>query len=478
MEGWVRFKERLAALDSGEARSGDIGEAIVEFLRADLELAARVVRELIPDAMYAPVEAITGDGARHSGSITSFNAKKGYGFIDCQALRQKFGCNAFLRRGRTRGQWSFQLGQTVNFAVLLNKAGKPEAFDLAPGLFAAKADEADRSETSAQLVAAAKSTLQGDTEAKLANGASLAALPAEEREKERARRYAARWQETLQAGGCAMCGKCMLQATHCLCGPLSRLREEASAKRHGGAVVHFVVLMCVEERVRASNTGKLLELVLPGSEVLIHNDPACAKRLEDILALQKHNAFALFPSDGATSACDFFESRREPLPAASSPEATGTSKQSSYVAVLLDGTWRQARKMQKSLPSWLPHVTLTDRGDGVKARSEFHWRRQSEEGRVSTVEAAALLLEDVGEAGSATPGVLRKALAELNAALERQSCYSAASARRSRDLAPQAALPEPSSATGLAVARDNGRVAKLPPGYRSNAAVVPRCPES
>ena len=51
-------------------------------------------------------------------------------------------------------------------------------------------------------------------------------------------------------------------------------------------------------------------------------------------------------------------------------------------------------------------------------QSKFHWRRQSQEGRISTVEAAALVLEELGrgDAGDA----LRKALAILMDALGRQ----------------------------------------------------------
>merc|ERR1711971_1216494 len=87
------------------------------------------------------------------------------------------------------------------------------------------------------------------------------------------------------------------------------------------------------------------------------------------------------------------------------------------LAVLVDGTWRQARRMHRSLDT-LPHVKLQPR-----QLSDFHWRRQTREDRISTVEAAALLLEALGESESGAPAVLMKALLGLNSALVRQSHY-------------------------------------------------------
>merc|ERR1712241_1337605 len=66
----------------------------------------------------------------------------------------------------------------------------------------------------------------------------------------------------------------------------------------------------------------------------------------------------------------------------------------------------------------LQHIALRPQGN-----SAFHWRRQSEEGRISTVEAAALLLEEMGESPEGAASALRRSLAELNSALERQCHY-------------------------------------------------------
>lgn len=58
---------------------------------------------------------------------------------------------------------------------------------------------------------------------------------------------------------------------------------------------------------------------------------------------------------------------------------------------------------------------------GVRGHSQFHWRRQSQEGRISTVEAAALVMEElIGQESRGTGDALRKSLAVLMDALGRQ----------------------------------------------------------
>ncbi|CAK0799284.1 unnamed protein product, partial [Prorocentrum cordatum] len=205
------------------------------------------------------------------------------------------------------------------------------------------------------------------------------------------------------------CGRCMLQAPHCICGRLGELRAAAAAGL-AGRLVHFVVWMCVQERRRASNTGKLLEHVLPGSEVLVQGLPADARRLESLLAAAGERAFVLFPSPEASPASEL-------RPAAAAHSACGSpggAEARPFLAVLVDGTWRQAQHMvHRSALAAVRPVALSPRG-----HSQFHWRRQTQEGRISTVEAAALLLEELGLPPGGAPALLRRALAELNGALE------------------------------------------------------------
>jgi len=213
------------------------------------------------------------------------------------------------------------------------------------------------------------------------------------------------------------CERCALTVQHCICACLAGLRETIKGHRRTERL-RWAVWMHVRERGRASNTGKLLEHLLPGCEVFLHGIAADLERFRQRVADVGGRAFVLFPSSDAVS-----------MAAAMAPTLAGDgSSVGPCVMVLIDGTWRQARHMVRQ-PEFqgLTRIALADCG-----RSEFHWRRQSQEGRISTVEAGAYLLEEylalqprsaAGDPGAegCAPIALRQALAALNTALEQQS---------------------------------------------------------
>eukprot|EP00928_Gymnodinium_smaydae_P092027 TRINITY_DN75807_c0_g1_i1.p1 TRINITY_DN75807_c0_g1~~TRINITY_DN75807_c0_g1_i1.p1 ORF type:complete len:363 (-),score=64.49 TRINITY_DN75807_c0_g1_i1:364-1452(-) len=249
------------------------------------------------------------------------------------------------------------------------------------------------------------------------NGVSL--VPREDRSRALAVFQAEHLESSMQANG--KCGKCMLQLPYCICGEMARLREEVTAFRTGERV-RFAVWMHVRERMRATNTGKLLEHVLPGSVVLTHDVPADEARFETLLEESKGRAIVLYPSEGAITpeqAIASFGAACESAGGASH-DASGASACDApppLLAVLVDGTWRQARRMHRHLEA-LPHVILVPR-----KRSQFAWRRQTREDRISTVEAGALLLEDLGEKAEGAPAALLRGLEALNSAIARQSHF-------------------------------------------------------
>ena len=85
--------------------------------------------------------------------------------------------------------------------------------------------------------------------------------------------------------------------------------------------------------------------------------------------------------------------------------------------------YRKLRDSEKVVPRHLHffnHCFVLSLFDFIRhsGQSKFHWRRQSQEGRISTVEAAALVLEELGQSGDGD--ALRNALAILMDALGRQ----------------------------------------------------------
>lgn len=244
------------------------------------------------------------------------------------------------------------------------------------------------------------------------------------------------------------CERCMFKLDFCICSFMHGLREEVSLAAPYGVDVHFVVWMHVMERRRASNTGKLLEHLLPRSEVLCHDVPGDERRLRELVARADGRAFVLYPSAEAVTVSDVL---------AAAPAVTGDSGPLPFLVVLLDGTWRQANRMQRPMVDLhLPHVALS-----TTAQSEFYWRRQTQEGRICTIEAAALLLDEMGQASAGVAVLLRRALATLNDALERQCHYDS--------FAHGPPPPEPSAKKRGAVQH---RLPKRAPGERGLLAAA------
>lgn len=88
-------------------------------------LAPTVVGFSVPDLTYPPAKALVE--RRAVGRIKSFNAQKGFGFVECPDLYEVFGNDVFIHH---RQVGAFQAGDDVSFAVALNKDNKPQAYDL------------------------------------------------------------------------------------------------------------------------------------------------------------------------------------------------------------------------------------------------------------------------------------------------------------------------------------------------------------
>lgn len=111
--------QALAALDDDSAT-----RIISQTLQNRPELAPGVVNAAVPELTYAPVEALTK--RRSNGVVKSFSPN-GFGFISCPELKAVFGHDVYVHKNQIG---NMQPGAEVNFAVLLSKDMKPQAFDL------------------------------------------------------------------------------------------------------------------------------------------------------------------------------------------------------------------------------------------------------------------------------------------------------------------------------------------------------------
>lgn len=107
-------------------------EDLLVLLQSILQDRTGVLQALVdwavPGFVYIPSKAITEH--RILGTVKSCNHDSGNGFISCPEVQEVFNTDVFLHASQTAG---VQVGDAVNFAVLLNKDQKPQAFDVLLG---------------------------------------------------------------------------------------------------------------------------------------------------------------------------------------------------------------------------------------------------------------------------------------------------------------------------------------------------------
>lgn len=120
--------------------------------------------------------------------------------------------------------------------------------------------------------------------------------------------------------------------------------------------------------------------------------------------LRQRDVVVLFPSDFAISFPDWVETINADRNAVSPPISEDALYPSRLTVIVVDAVWRHARRMAQRLREMMPsvrHVQLTPEQFSVYAR------KQSEPGRICTVEATALFLSLYGEAEATTEAMVQ-----------------------------------------------------------------------
>jgi DTW domain-containing protein YfiP len=162
------------------------------------------------------------------------------------------------------------------------------------------------------------------------------------------------------------CPDCRLPAVTCICS----FRKEIET----GA--HFWILMHPDEYKKPTNTGKLLTDCLPNATIFIWDRVAFPPLLLELLNDKKFDSYLIFPDDRPD--CQLrvktFERSESKIPA----------------FLILDGTWKQARKMLRKSEqlAGMPILPLK-----TKAKSEYILRRPADTGMLCTAEVAIELLK-------------------------------------------------------------------------------------
>lgn len=178
------------------------------------------------------------------------------------------------------------------------------------------------------------------------------------------------------------CDRCKRPLAHCLCAHITVVLPQT----------RVLILQHHEEQRHALNTGRLAALSLVHAQLLVGEK---FPQLDALISAHSR-VFLLFPGENAQA----------PAPLADAPD------QAAPLLIVLDGTWRKARKMlyQNPVLNTLPRIAL-----GPGEPSTYRIRRAKEPAAVSTIEAIVRTLTALEPAQDFTP-----VLAPFDALIEQQ----------------------------------------------------------
>lgn len=175
------------------------------------------------------------------------------------------------------------------------------------------------------------------------------------------------------------CAGCNLPTLNCLC----PYRVEAESTARVWLVTHPL------EHHKPTNTGRLIRDVLGSTEVFTWYRTAPDERLLALLADERYAPFVIFPDDQPD-----YAHRVVGMEAVAAARAEARIP----VYVILDGTWRQARRIFRKSPylEALPVLPLR-----TERLTRYRLRKPASEAHLCTAEVAAELLRQGGDGDAA-----------------------------------------------------------------------------
>ena len=204
--------------------------------------------------------------------------------------------------------------------------------------------------------------------------------------------------ETLTNVNGTKCPICWIATHACICNQIKPLDFTLN--------VEFCTYLHETEWLNAADDAKLLCLAAPNkTTMLVHGRVGDDAKLQQLVGRAKRSCL-LFPDDDAVTVAEFLASSTSTSTSSFTSSSTATSSTSSntqnthnqgpdLLIIVVDATWRRARRMAKYLErnviGNVKHIKLET--DTVSVYS----RTQTETGRICTIEAVALLLQELGE---------------------------------------------------------------------------------
>lgn len=162
-----------------------------------------------------------------------------------------------------------------------------------------------------------------------------------------------------------LCNKCEFPIATCVCQWIAPYCNS----------IHLHILQHPKEANHAKNTVKLIGLATKNIEIIVGEGQDDFQQLINLVASKPDNFALLYPSEQALTIRSSLESNITNL-------------------IVIDGTWRKAKKMYLSNP-WLKqirHLALSESSVG-----EYAIRKTSVEGGLSTLEAVAMALNAIDD---------------------------------------------------------------------------------
>lgn len=190
------------------------------------------------------------------------------------------------------------------------------------------------------------------------------------------------------------CSQCLLSEQTCIC---SHRHPQAKAQ----LPLDVLLLMHKEEVFKPTNTGRLMADLFPDNTYAhcwdrTQPDPALLAFIQD----PQRACYIVFPTEGE---------RKNEAPTMRAPLLPETFSDQRLTLIVLDGTWKQARKMFRQ-SQWLQHLPVLDLKHLLCPENGLHpqlppplslgnyqVREAPQEGQLATAEAAAVALQACGQ---------------------------------------------------------------------------------
>ncbi len=175
------------------------------------------------------------------------------------------------------------------------------------------------------------------------------------------------------------CAGCRLPVLNCLC----------PYQAHAESTARVWLITHPLEHHKPTNTGRLIGDVLPHTEIFTWYRTAPDERLLGLLDDPRFAPFVIFPDDQPG-----YADRVVGIPAVEAAKGAGKVP----VFIVLDGTWRQARRIFRKSPylDGLPVLPLA-----TMRQTRYRLRKPASQAHLCTAEVAAELLRQSGDTHAA-----------------------------------------------------------------------------